>query len=259
MVPGTTLVERVGDGKVFAMSFGAGTLAPVATDVTVGLVCCHIGGVPVLSAGVGSSPIFAATFTGELECSHPDPRDPSFDNETFPLVANVLDAQILQEVANTAAPAALPPLQCGDINSSDCCSEFSNAERNGEFLAVCDRCVAEGGAAPLRSRCQTCCAKCPKVTTCFALPPDLPVPPALTGMIPTINLSVPISVPDGRLLMFTYTLPVRGSTCCFEGVVPQLSQTTSFIDSFADRFVASALSCSDGPAAFIDPAVYDGL
>merc|ERR1712224_632911 len=46
---------------------------------------------------------------------------------------------------------------CGNFNSSDCVSEFRNAQDSGSFDGFCSRCSTEQGASPLRSRCSLCC------------------------------------------------------------------------------------------------------
>merc|ERR1711972_378088 len=52
------------------------------------------------------------------------------------------------------------PYTCGNVNSGDCQSEYTNALNNGRLNSFCDRCGNEGGASPLRSRCQVCCTAC---------------------------------------------------------------------------------------------------
>ena len=46
---------------------------------------------------------------------------------------------------------------CGSGISSDCQSEFSNAQNNGNLERFYYRCGTEGGSDPLRLRCSLCC------------------------------------------------------------------------------------------------------
>merc|ERR1712039_712729 len=48
------------------------------------------------------------------------------------------------------------PYTCGNTISGDCQSEYEN-QPLGQF---CGRCGNEGGASPLRSRCELCCREC---------------------------------------------------------------------------------------------------
>ena len=48
-------------------------------------------------------------------------------------------------------------IECGDLISDDCISEYDNAVANGSLDPFYKRCVGEGGAEPLRTRCSLCC------------------------------------------------------------------------------------------------------
>ena len=47
--------------------------------------------------------------------------------------------------------------QCGGNISSDCSSQFNNAQNNDKLDEFYYRCAAEGGSDPLRLRCRLCC------------------------------------------------------------------------------------------------------
>merc|ERR1712060_842662 len=66
---------------------------------------------------------------------------------------------------STTTTATTSTLTCGKYDSSDCISEFANAEASGNLSGVCSRCVSEGGSNPLRLRCSKCCTDCPETPT----------------------------------------------------------------------------------------------
>jgi len=49
---------------------------------------------------------------------------------------------------------------CGSKDTTDCLSEFENAEKKGDVKIPCIRCAKEGGESPFRSHCSKCCSKC---------------------------------------------------------------------------------------------------
>lgn len=262
VLPGSSLVRRLTDDRILSMTFNPPTFFAVADMVTQGLVCCHSGSPPELTAGDGSSPVFEAIYVAPFECHQP--ADPE---QTFSLQANIADPQIIQEAVGAAASgmggtAGGSDFQCGSSNSTDCVQEFCSAEQNGEFLGLCSRCVTEGGSAPLRSRCQRCCTQCPMLTSCFPLPASgIPVPPVFDGSAPTTRISVLVFAPDGRQLMLIPESPVTTSACCFEGAMlpplPFFPSVDASTESFRDRFASLVVACSSGPVVFVDPAVYN--
>ena len=48
--------------------------------------------------------------------------------------------------------------ECGTTDSSDCTSEYENANNNNNLQSFYDRCATEGGSEPLRLRCSLCCS-----------------------------------------------------------------------------------------------------
>eukprot|EP00040_Diaphanoeca_grandis_P032291 m.195391 g.195391 ORF g.195391 m.195391 type:complete len:533 (-) comp32567_c1_seq1:67-1665(-) len=85
---------------------------------------------------------------------------------------------------------------CGAQVSSDCASEFSNSFANsGNYGKVCTRCEYEGGASPLRLRCEYCCSKCGSGPSSTPAPSPLPTPALSSSPIPAPSPS-PTPVPS---------------------------------------------------------------
>jgi len=57
-----------------------------------------------------------------------------------------------------STPAAVVGMMCGAYDAGDCRQAHRNA--NGNYERFCNRCLTEGGASPLRGRCNLCCAVC---------------------------------------------------------------------------------------------------
>jgi len=85
-----------------------------------------------------------------------DPNDPA-EYQT-PWTCDIIGNS--PESTLASAPTELA-YTCGDYNSEDCNNEYNNGVNNGDLQSgFCNRCATEGGANPLRSRCQKCCDEC---------------------------------------------------------------------------------------------------